>query len=179
MASSVASSFQIITRPTIAAVIPAVRGEHYVYTCELTEDKPVYALMKCKSNKTWASKDLECLGREANLFFVFDACVQATVHSIKTVKSLECPKNVAGGFIEIWVADACIDCDTFYDICEQKDADALSQICDNVCASRETVLELARGMLVALKTETNKYGLFHVKEITSTSVLIDAYHIWL
>lgn len=43
-------------------VIPAVRGECYSYPSVLTKERPLYALMKCKSNKARLVPEASKLG---------------------------------------------------------------------------------------------------------------------
>jgi hypothetical protein len=55
---------------------------------------------------------------------------------------------------------------------------ALVEICKVACKRGEGIT-LNSGMVIAVMTSSGKYGLFFVKGLASTSILIDACHILL
>ena len=160
-------------------VIPAVPGEYYAYPSRFTKDRPLYVFMKCKANKSRPIDDAESLGREANLLFLFGR--QTHVCAIKAA-------NISGllnkpidneSFGETWISPVEITPKDFYNLRSQKDVETLVETCRVSCAKREVSLALEPEMIIAMMTDGGKYGMFLVKELTSTSIQIDACHILL
>lgn len=142
-------------------VIPAVPGEYYSYTSEFTVDRPLYALLKCKANKDRPISAMEELGREANLFFSFGNPV--------SVRPL-------GG---TWITPTGITPADFDDLRSRRDVTALVEASRIARSGHMRTITLERGMVVAMMTDSGKYGLFLIKGITSTSIQIEACHILL
>lgn len=167
---------QVLDRASAPQVIPAVPGEYYAYAAEFTKERPVYALMKCKANKAHEIEDAEALGNEANLIFEFGASPQ--VHGIKI-------SGLLGGsidkelFDETWLARADLSAEAFYELRSRKDGAALADFCRSACSRHETSVSLKQGAIIAMVTSAGKYGLFLVKELSSTSLEVEACHILL
>lgn len=162
-------------------VIPAVPGEFYSYSSEFTDKKPLFVFMKCKANKAWMAADAERLGREANLFFLFNQTGRMEVRSISAAHAagLLGDSIDAGSFGETWVAPAPVSAEDFYQLRSRADVADLVTTCKTACAERATSLHLEQGMVVAMMTDAGKYGMFLVKEVAATSIRIDACHILL
>lgn len=160
-------------------VIPAVPGEFYAYSAEFMAERPLYALMKCKANKARPRDAAAELGSEANLLFLLGDVNQIQVCAVGLAHSL----GLLGGtvssetFGENWIALAGITVEKFLEISSCGDVGALTKICRVACAERETSLLLTPGTVAAVMTSGGKYGLFYVKELTLTSIKIDACHI--
>lgn len=162
-------------------VIPAVRGEYYVYSSMFTEERPLYALMKCKANKDRPVAAAGDLGREANLLFLFGSQDQIQVCAVSTAHALGLLSASidSSSFGETWIGHAKITAENFYELRSQKDITALAEICQAVCLKHEMPVALEQGTVIAMMTGGGKYGLFFVKEITQKSIWIDACHILL
>lgn len=158
-------------------VIPAVPGEYYLYSAEFTEERPLYALMKCKANKNRPIETVAALGKEANLLFLFDE--SRRVCSVQTANFLGLLGQPVedGLFGETWIAQAGISASEFYKIRARKGLAELAQICQNVCIADEAFIDLRLGMVIAMMTDSSKYGLFCVKKMTASLIQIDACHI--
>ncbi|MEX0910332.1 MAG: hypothetical protein WDZ73_01085 [Candidatus Paceibacterota bacterium] len=160
-------------------IMPAEQGEFYAYTAEFTPDRPVFVLMKCKSNKNRPIEQLSELGSEANMLFQFLDFNQASVCSVETAK-LE-------GLIDLQVdwhpsAETClglpdIHIEEFQEVCSRKDVARLVAICSSVCSEQGRLVDLNEGSIVAVATNDGKYGLFLLEEIYSESIRIAACHI--
>ena len=160
-------------------VIPAVPGEYYAYSSEFTEERPMYALMKCKANKERPIAAAKDLGYEVNLFFLFGS-PHVQVCSIRMAHAFGLLGDSVNSesFGETWIAPAGITVETFYELRSQKDVVMLAETCRAACfKSREVFITLDPGMVIAMMTDGGKYGLFFVKGFTPTSIQIDACHI--
>ena len=162
-------------------VISAVPGEYYTYSSEFTDERPLYVLLKCKSNKSRPVADAGSLGREANMLFLLNDWTQAQVYSIKEAYSLGLLGDAVNAqlFDDTWVACAGITDDYFYDIRSRKDVAMLVETCKKACSEHSVSVPLSQGSIIAVMTSGGKYGLFLVKELTPTSIQIDACHILL
>jgi hypothetical protein len=163
------------------SVIPAVPGEYYGYHHQFTDGKPLYALMKCKSQKARVVAQAEQLGCEANLFFEFESAFSARVHAIKKAHACGLLGISINGvqFGNTWVASTNVTAEDFYALREQKDVEVLVEICTLACNNREESVDLVPGIVVAMMTDTGKYGMFLVRDLTPKSILVDACHILL
>ena len=161
------------------AVIPAVPGEFYSYSSRFTKDQPLYVFMKCKANKARSLASAIELESECNLVFRFGEYPR--VCSIKTAHSSgllgESTNNELFG--ETWIAVTEITTKNFYNLRSWKNVDALVKTCHVACSKREVSAELNQGVVIAFVTDIGKYGMFVVKELTSESIDIDAWHILL
>lgn len=163
-------------------VIPSVPGEYYAYSSEFTEERPLYALMKCKSNKNRPIVAAGELGHEANLLFLFGSPNQVQVCTIKEAHASGLLGDSVNreSFGETWIATAEITVEDFYDLHLRKDVMALVEICHAVFSrARGVSIVLGPRSIIAMMTDSGKYGLFFVKNITRTSIQIDACHILL
>lgn len=161
------------------SVIPAVPGEFYDYSAEFTEERPLYALLKCKANKNRPIAAAKDLGNEVNLLFQFGDRNQ--VCSVRTANASGLLGDSINGelFGKTWIAPAGITAKDFYKIRSRKDIGAIVEICQTMCAKQETFIALHPGMIITMMTDGGKYGLFSVTSLTATSVQIDACHILL
>src|SRR3989344_7683006 len=73
--------------PLSEQIIPAMPGTNYVYSSTFTDDRPLYALLDCKANKSRALVDVGMLGREVHLHFAFEDATCAKVSSIRVAKA--------------------------------------------------------------------------------------------
>jgi hypothetical protein len=162
-------------------VIPAIPGEYYAYSSEFTEERPLYAFMKCKANKHRAIADAKDLGNEANLLFLFGSSVQVQICSIRTAHVSGLLGDSINGepFGETWIAPAGLTAEDFYELRSQKSVMALVETCQTACSKYEVSITLEPRLVIAMMTDRGKYGLFFVKKLTRTSIQIDACHILL
>ncbi|MEI6553026.1 MAG: hypothetical protein WCO09_00490 [bacterium] len=163
----------------IEQVIPAVPGEYYGYSSKFTADKPLYTLLKCKSNKFWTIASAAQLGAEANLLFCFDSTTHAQVCAIKTAQTLCLLGDATNAdlFGETWIAPAKITAEEFYGLHAIEKIPTLVDICSSACAACEVSADLKPGAVIAMMTDKGKYGMFLVRRLTPMSVHIDACHI--
>jgi hypothetical protein len=96
-------------------IIPAVPGEFYAYSSYFTKEKPVYTLLKCKSNKCRKVADMHLLGSDVNLIFTFD---QFQLYSIKGAVDTGVIETSFNPSIldDTWIAPANISVAEFYNI---------------------------------------------------------------
>ena len=161
-------------------VIPAVPGEYYAYSSEFTEERPLYALMKCKANKARPIAAAVDLGHEVNLLFLFGSPgpVQVQVCAVRTAQASGLlGDSVSESFGETWIAPAGITAEDFYELRSRKDVVALVEVCQTAHSKCEVIIALDLGAVIAIMTDGGKYGMFLVKRLTSTSIQIDACHI--
>jgi hypothetical protein len=160
-------------------VIPATARKNYVYSSTFTVRRPLYALLDCKANKSRAIAHVGTLGREVHLCFAFETAKRAKVYSIGTANDTGFLGDANVEFDEVFVAPATsIAIEDFYVTSAKRDSARLIEICRAACKERKTYALVTPGMIVAVLTSGNKYGLFLVKKVTPTSVHVDAYHIW-
>jgi len=145
------------------AIMPAEKDEFYAYSALFSDQRPVYALMKCKSNKSRPKADIPTLGEEANLLFGFD-------HVGVTMTPIRGKSNC-----KIAIADITVD--EFRRICAEKDVAALTSICHDTCYEHSVPIAMKQGVIVAVMTDNSKYGIMLVKDISDTCIVIDACHI--
>ncbi|OGE81856.1 MAG: hypothetical protein A3E98_03145 [Candidatus Doudnabacteria bacterium RIFCSPHIGHO2_12_FULL_48_11] len=170
----------IASRTTSEAVIPSVRGEFYNYTAVFTPARPLAYLMKCKANKDRPLHFAEDHVDELDLVVVFENSVRLlspnTPPAIELLGDLVTRENLRN----TWIAPVEITPEVFNLIRQQKDRAALKLICRaSASISRASYALLQQGVIVAVSTESRKYGLLHVKEVSPASVKIDACHILL
>jgi len=161
-------------------IIPAVPGEYYSYSSVFTEERPLYALMKCKSNKARLAGEIPDLGSEANAFFQFNG-EDPQIISIKKAGALGLlestpPKDTFGN---TWFASTNLTAEQFMELRDSKANQGLVEACEKALANRHDTTELHEGLVVALMTDAGKYGMFLVEEVTIFSVQIKACHILL
>jgi hypothetical protein len=162
-------------------VISAVPGEFYAYSAEITGERPLYALMKCKANKARPLATISDLGREANLLFLFGDLKQVQICAVEAAQTFGLLGDDASStsFDKTWVAPAGITVEHFDEIRSRKDVAELVKICQTACSGRETSLMLESNSVIAVMTDAGKYGLFFAREITPAAVPIEACHILL
>ncbi len=161
-------------------IIPAVPGEFYSYRSHFGGECPLYALMKCKSNKARPTCQAKSLGMEANAFFHFTDA-DPRVLSIKAACASGMLKGVEDHslFGETWFAPTDLTIEEFKAIHSQKDADLLVEACRKSFGLRQVVIDLHQEQIVAMMTDGGKYGLFMVEEMTNSTVQIAACHVLL
>lgn len=168
------------SRVTSDPVIPAVRGEFYNYTASFSAERPLAFLLKCKANKSRPVEGAEEFPREHDLTFLFGNGV--CVCSPNAAPSMELCDAVADrdGLNKTQIAPANITEDAFYELRRQKNGPALAELCRAaVVGHQQAITELGLGTIIAIVTGTGKYGLFCVKEATSSALKVDACHILL
>lgn len=135
--------------------------------------------MKCRANKDRSLTDAEDYAHELDLTFVFGndvrVCSPNAAPSIELLGALVSP----GELNHTWITRAGITEDVFHQLRQQKDGHALAQVCRVAIAQNDGVVRLSAGTILAVATESGKYGLLLVKEITPSSVEVDACHILL
>lgn len=163
------------------SIIQAIPGEYYAYSARFTAEKPLYPLLKCKANKVWAITSATDLGVEANLLFLFDTVASAEACAIQEAYASGLLGDSINGelFGKTWVAPAKITAHRFYELHTLENVQALINTCNTACEACGVRAKLEPGMIVAVMTDTSKYGMFLVKRLTSVSIHIDACHILL
>lgn len=161
-------------------VILAVPGEYYSYASEFSDKKPVYVFLKCKSNKNRSEENLNELGDEANLLFMFTPKV-VSVCAIKTASELGIvDENVQKGIIhDTLIAETQLSESDFEEVRSTQDGNLLKDIYVQNSDNQKQFIELKPGMVISFMTTGEKYGLFMVKSFGTNSVKIEACHILL
>jgi hypothetical protein len=161
-------------------IIPAVRGEFYSYSTQFTTERPLGYLMKCRANKGRQITDDENYAHEHDLTFIFGngaigVCSPDSAPSIALLKdiTLSQPLN------RTWITIASLDGDVFRSLRQQKNGHALARACRASASTSFAGISLCPGMILDVLTQSGKYGLLLVKELTPTSVSVDACHILL
>lgn len=161
-------------------VMPAVPGEFYRYTSDFSKDRPLYFLMKCKSNKSRPlTTDVLHIVQELDLTFVFGN--EVMLCSPDSPASVELLRGVIADPQELnksRLKPTTITADVFYDCYHGKKESLLVDI-HRTSGVSESSITLARGVILSVKTDSGKYGLILVKEVTAFSCRIDACHILL
>lgn len=160
-------------------VIPSVPGEYYVYSSVFTKERPLYTLGKCKANKNRPIAAIKNLGRQANLFFFFNNSNPVQICAVRTACDSDLLSVDSGLFGETRIASTKITVDEFYKLCLQKNTVRLVDVCKSACSKCDTFITLKLGTVIAMITDDDKYGLFLVKNLTRTSIHVDACHILL
>jgi hypothetical protein len=159
-------------------VIPSVRGEFYNYSCEFSIGRPLCYLFKCKANKSRPLEEAERIDHEIDLVFLFGNGVR--VCSPNAAPSVDLLGDVVSHDLkETLIARCGITEDDFYRLRQQKDGDAIAKVCRAVVARAEGILEVSPGNILTVTTESGKYCLMLVKEVSESSIKIDASHILL
>ena len=161
------------------AVIPAVRGEFYSYRALFSYDRPLGYLMKCKANKDRTLAFGEDNPKGIDLVFVFDngvsVCSPNSAPAVRLLEDLVDPKVLN----QTRIAVAGITVDEFNQLRERKNGSALAEVCRTAVARNDSIVTLMSGIIVAVTTESGKFGLLLVKELTPSTVRVDACHILL
>ncbi|MDQ5957165.1 MAG: hypothetical protein QG614_140 [Patescibacteria group bacterium] len=162
------------------ALISAVEGEFYNYDYKFVLSRPVFALLKCKSNKGRPVKSLADLGTEANMLFMFGDGTTAEVWPVQLANSA----GVLGSkfneehFGNTYVGITDLSGEQFHAIRDEQDTHIMVMNCRCFCNADEKIT-VKQGDVFAAMTDSGKYGLFHVQEVGSDHVLINACHILL
>ena len=176
--SRITSSFVMQQQMALSQkIIPAVPGEYYSYSSVFTKDRPLYALMKCKSNKARLISEAPNLGSEVNAFFQFERD-NPWILSIKEVEALGLLGS-AQSFSNIWFTPTKITAKEFIKLRADKNTQELVGVCQETLTNRQVATELHEELVVALMTDGGKYGMFLVEEITISLIRIEACHILL
>lgn len=177
-----ATSLEVLQHQTTLnqGVIPAVQGEYYSYPSLFTKEQPLYALMKCKSNKVRKISEISTLGAEINAFFYCDE-KNPQILSIKEANALGLIGNakMKDVFDDIWFAPTDLTAEQFIELRDSKKATELVSVCEKVSREQRAVADLQEGLVVAFKTSRGKYGMFLVEEIAFSSIQIEACHVLL
>ena len=160
-------------------VFPSVRGEFYKYSSDFSIARPLYCLMKCKSNKSRPLDTIEQIPEEVDLTFIFEngvwVCSPDSVPSARVLGDFVDPTKLNHSAI----SSPIITKDEFYELRNRKDGTVLAAVCKISNVRGIPVRALAAGTVYSVKTESGKYGMFLVTELTSSSIKIDACHILL
>jgi hypothetical protein len=160
--------------------MPAVQGEYYSYPSLFTKEQPLFALMKCKSNKVRKISEISTLGVEINAFF---QCYEENpqILSIKEANALGLlgSTKIKDVFDDIRFAPTDLTDEQFLELRDSKETTVLVSACEKVSHELRNVVDLHEGLVVAFKTSGGKYGMFLVEEITFSSIQIEACHILL
>ncbi|HYU34366.1 MAG TPA: hypothetical protein VEW48_19610 [Thermoanaerobaculia bacterium] len=163
-------------------IMPAERGEFYAYTSDFSVERPLYFLMKCKSNKARpATTDIEVALQELDLTFIFGERV--FLCSPNSAPSIGLINNVLGNISlqrlnETEIRLSNMSSETFYR-CFDARSEALLVDAFRASGASESILQLSEGMTLAVRTASNKYGLVLVKNMTTSTCRIEACHILL
>jgi hypothetical protein len=162
-------------------IMPAVRGEFYRYTSDFSVERPLYFLMKCKSNKARpTTTNVEHVLQELDLTFVFGDRV--SLCSPNSAPSIRLLSNVIEDtswrrLNETEIRLSNVTADDFYR-CLDARSEALLVDAFRVSGTSESTVLLSKGMTLAIKTASNKYGLLLVNDLTASTCRIEACHIW-
>lgn len=158
-------------------IIPAVRGEYYSYSSVFTEERPLYALMKCKSNKARTMSEAPNLGSEINAIFQFEV-VHPRILSIKEADALGILEDMHSKsiFHDIWFAPTSLTANQFRKLRVSNKPEEVVQVCQYALSNRYVATGLHEELVVAMMTDEGKYGMFLVEEITISSIQIEACH---
>ena len=171
------------SRTTSEQVIPSVRGEFYSYSAVFTTERPLGYLMKCKANKNRELRFAEDHIDDLDLTFVFEnSCVRVcspnASPSVKLIQDIDIDIDIEA-LNETQIAPADITAETFYELRRQRDGLAVAETCRRGLARSEAVVVLTPEMIIAVTTQSGKYGLMLIKALTPESVKVDACHILL
>lgn len=159
-------------------VIPSVPGEFYNYATEFSIDRPLGYLMKCKANKNRPVSEAPHIDQHIDLVFTFHNGVR--VCSPNSAPSVKLLGDIANGDLkQTLIGRANINEALFNEMRRVRSGEALMSLCFRT-ADKES-LELSVGtifaVVTAVLTDSRKFGLFRVKELTPSSVKLDACHI--
>jgi len=162
-------------------IILTVPGEYYAYSSEFTARKPVYALISCKSNKNRMTTEITNLGDNANLLFLFDASRGVTVFSVREASDWGILNDSLQLTIrtDTLITETKISVEEFNNIREKRDTKMLVEICKAVPQKATTFISMKPNLVISVITSDGKYGLFLVKEVSKSSIKIDACHVLL
>ncbi len=166
-------------RPVVDPVFPAVRNEFYSYRQMFSEESPIGYLMKCRANKGRPMGHVEYIDEQIDLVFFFDG--QITVCSPRAQRSERLLDGILSDSNKLGrttLSAFYMKPEEFYRIRSSQDGQGLAQICRASQLQRHS-LTLSVDTVFAAMTESGKYGLFLVKELTSSSITVDACHILL
>lgn len=162
-------------------IMPAVRGEFYCYTSEFSVDRPLYFLMKCKSNKARPiTTDPDQMLQELDLTFIFgdsvSLCSPNSIPSVRLLANLLDEarlRRLSETELRLNVSP-----EAFYRCVDARSGEVLKE---TFCASgaSETAVLLSQGMTLAIRTASNKYGVVLIRELTASTCKIEACHILL
>lgn len=161
------------------ALIPAEKGEFYDYAYLFIANRPIFALLKCKSQKGRPLAQLSELGSEANILFCFGDSDQVVTHSVSAANEAGLLKHKfePDFFGETYLGIANISRKDFHSLRSAQDVASLTKICKDACCDKNTLVTLTSGLVFAVVTDSGKFGLFLVEAIDSRSMKIEACHI--
>lgn len=169
--------------PLSEQIMPAVRGEFYAYASDFSAERPLYFLMKCKSNKARpVTTDIGHFLQELDLTFIFaaDGVILCSPNSAPSL-------GLLGNVLEevnlrrlhgTDIRPSSMSADAFYRCLDARSETLLVDAFRVSGASESTVL-LSEGMTLAVRTASNKYGLIMVKNLTASTCRVEACHILL
>ncbi|GEM_PF-5310259 len=127
-------------------IIPAVRGEYYSRSSVFTEERPLYVLMKCKSNKARMISEAPNLGSAVNAFFQFEG-VNPRILSIKEAEALDLLEGMRSkrAFSDIWFAPTNLTVEQFMKLRASKKTEELVGVCRDALTDCQVATELREG----------------------------------
>lgn len=168
--------------PLSEQVMPAVKGEFYRYTSDFSVERPLYFLMKCKSNKARsATTDIEKTLQELDLTFIFGdrvlLCSPNSAPSIGLLRNV-LEDTVSRRLNETEIRLSNMSDEAFYR-CLNARSEALLVDAFRASGASESTVVLSEGMTLAVRTGSNKYGLIRIKYLTVSTCSVEACHILL
>ncbi|HTL39292.1 MAG TPA: hypothetical protein VL306_00555 [Methylomirabilota bacterium] len=166
--------------PAIDPVIPSVRGKFYSYRTDFSLERPLGYLMDCKANKRRPLSFAEDNPEGLDLVFTFDHRV-VEICSPKSRPARWLLRNAMDARLlsATTIGHVDITPEEFYQIRLRKNGAELAEVCRKAMVHNYQVMGLTPNCIVAVVTESGKYGLFLVKELTHSTVTVDACHILL
>lgn len=168
--------------PLSEEIMPAERGEFYRYTSTFSVVKPFYFLMKCNSNKARsATPDIEDFLEELDLTFIFgDRVFLCSPNSSLSAGLLS---EVLGSaslhrLNETEIRLSNMSLKAFYG-CLDARSEALLVDAFRESSASESTVPLSEGMILAVRTASNKYGLILLRGLTASTCRVEACHLLL
>lgn len=161
--------------------VPAVQKEYYNYPALFTLDRPVFALMSCKSNKGRSVTDIAGIhSQEINLFFD----IHANNVRLITIKSalrqgLLGSINPGAGLDETWISPIEMSIAEFNEIRFRANAEELAEVSRIAKSYHGDLVEIEEDRIIAVMTSRGKYGLLHVAGVSFPDIHIEGCHVLL
>lgn len=156
--------------------IPSVKGEWYNYCSIFTPNRPLGYLMKCKANKDRAWSFVE-VNPDVDIIFMFGKrsvriCSPHSKLSVERMSSFNVSINTLNKSLITRIGT---NSGIFDEMRNLKDKEQLASI----CRSGHGISQMAihKDMVISIITQTGKYGLMRVVEVTPEMVRLDMCHI--
>jgi hypothetical protein len=151
-------------------------GDFYAYSSKFSKDTPLYIMMPCKANKNDDTNGVISKPKYIDFIFVFDKTNKICSPNSKAAAIITRikPESSVLNFTEIKVAN--ITREDFYKVYNNMDIKGLIDIFSKSKKATTDYQTIAKNMILAVKTQSNEYGLILVKSTSTTSVEVDACH---